>query len=380
MSVSSQFQSKLSNIARAEQQLKEAEGGIREKEASLEIEKSQSEEGKDEGMMGVGLAGAPMLKYAGKYGKKFALRKVNKNAKSIIEDWKNKANPADISDADIDGMTDSDLQDAVEGVKGRISSLSPETQSSVSRDVRSIKPPTNDLDGKKIQFKNSQKIVSKAEMKDPDYRSAIRTNEVSDLNGESARMLNPTASTTGAFTGGAGSTSGAGGVSRTGTTTGAGDVMDGMSKVMEKPAQSALDYLGKNGLDIPKGFSGLDLADGMTKKALGIGAEDAIKDQAEKVATKLGVSDALGAIGGRIGGMVASGLEMASPLLDIFGFVSGIEAIQKTATTDRNIMEASAQLKTEATNLTSAPVFSMGSMAMPTMDTSSMRSGGMMNF
>ena len=380
MSVSSQFQNKLSNIARAEQQLKQAEGGIQQQQAGLEIEKSQGEEGKDEGMMGIGLAGAPMLKYAGKYAKKFALRKVNKNAKSIIEDWKNKANPADISDADIDGMTDSDLQDAVNGVKGRISSLSPETQSSVSRNVRSIKPATNDLDGFKTQFKSSQKLVSQAEMKDPDYRSALRTNEVSDLNAESTRMLNPTASTTGTFTGGAGSTSGAGGVSRTGTTTGAGDVMDGMSKVMEKPAQSALDYLGKNGLDIPDGFKGLDLADGMTKKAFGIGAEDAIKDQAEKVATKLGVSDALGAIGGRIGGMVASGLEMASPLLDIFGFVSGIEAIQKTATTDRNIMEASAQLKTEATNLTSAPVFSMGSMAMPTMDTSSMRSGGMMNF
>ena len=380
MSVSSQFQNKLSNIARAEQQLKQAEGGIQQQQAGLEIEKSQGEEGKDEGMMGIGLAGAPMLKYAGKYAKKFALRKVNKNAKSIIEDWKNKANPADISDADIDAMSDSDLQDAVNGVKGRISSLSPETQSSVSRNVRSIKPATNDLDGFKTQFKSSQKLVSQAEMKDPDYRSALRTNEVSDLNAESTRMLNPTASTTGTFTGGAGSTSGAGGVSRTGTTTGAGDVMDGMSKVMEKPAQSALDYLGKNGLDIPDGFKGLDLADGMTKKAFGIGAEDAIKDQAEKVATKLGVSDALGAIGGRIGGMVASGLEMASPLLDIFGFVSGIEAIQKTATTDRNIMEASAQLKTEATNLTSAPVFSMGSMAMPTMDTSSMRSGGMMNF
>jgi hypothetical protein len=380
MSVASQFQNKLSNIARAEQQLKQAEGGIREQQASLEIEKSQSEEGKDEGMMGIGLAGAPMLKYAGKYGKKFALRGVNKNAKRIIDDWKNKANPADISDADIDGMSDTDLQDAVNGVKTRISSLSPETQSSVSRNVRSIKPTTNDLDGFKTQFKTSQKLVSQAEMKDPDYRSAIRANEVSDLNAESARLVNPSASTTGAFTGGVNSTTGVGGVSRTGANVGAGDVMDGMSKVMEKPAQSALDYLGKNGLDVPDGFKGLDLADGMTKKAFGITADDLIKDQAGKIATKLGISDALGAIGGRIGGLVASGLEMASPLLDIFGFVSGIEAIQKTATTDKNIMEASSQLKTEASNLTSAPVFSMGSMAMPTMDTSTMRSGGMMNF
>jgi len=380
MSVSSQFQTKLTNIARAEQQYKEEEAGIREKQADLDIEKSQSEEGKDEGMMGIGLAGAPMLKYAGKYGKKFALRGVNKNAKSIIDDWKNKANPADISDADIDGMSATDLQDAVNGVKTRISSLSPETQSSVSRNVRSIKPPTNDLDGAKTQFKTSQKLVSQAEMKDPDYRSAIRSNEISDLNTESTRILNPTASTTGAFTGGVNSTTGAGGVSRTGANVGAGDVMDGMSKVMEKPAQSALDYLGKNGLDVPSGFKGLDLADGMTKKAFGITAEDALKDQAAKVATKLGISDALGAIGGRIGGLVASGLEMASPLLDIFGFVSGIEAIQKTAETDKNIEAASAQLKTAESNLSTAPVFSMGSMAMPTMDTSTMRSGGMMNF
>jgi len=374
---------RIQDIARAESKLREEKEGLTQASQNLAIESLQNKEGEDEEKSGLAMGGgiglAPVFKFAGDKIRGKAIDRVKKGGKSVIDDWNNKTNPTDISESDIGNMSKGDLRDGISSLKSRISDLPLDKQVKVNSDLTNVKAPTDDLDGYRTSFMNKQKVVSKAEMSNPATRDTIRASEISDLNAESRLTAPATGSATG------GTVFNNPNSAPSGTTTApdrieAGDAYETLTRSMEKPAQSALDTMAKNGVDIPEGFKGIDLAEGIAKKGLGISAEDGIKEMAEKIGEKFGVSSALDTGLGIAGKVVSGALDFISPIADVYGIVSGIESLASSAKTEAKIEKASASIKSATSGLQTAPTFNMGSMAMPKMDTSTIRSGGMMNF
>tara|TARA_R110000787_G_scaffold74143_3_gene164931 strand:- start:997 stop:2142 length:1146 start_codon:yes stop_codon:yes gene_type:complete len=375
---------KLSAIGRGDEMYKQARFGLQSKLDEDDMSQANLDVGKDTGMsqllIGGGIGLNPVFKYFGGKAKKAGLKQLNKSAKVLFERFKNKVNPADKTSSEIDSMDDGGVNSALDDVNTRVSKLPLKQQIKVNADMNNVKAPTDDLAGKKVQLQNKQKVVSEAEMKDPDTRSNIREGEYEDLNKES-RLIpvnknepfnNPSAD--GAD------------VSRVRPTPSsrpmeAGDLMEGAVDTLEKPAGKILNGLKNAGVDVPEGFQAKDLSEKLVTDAIG----DEGGKLAENLVSKLGgeAGSLIGegaSIGGRVLGALGVLGDIAGPAMDIFGLYESIkgqiDAEKKQDALNKDVQSTLLQEK----DLLVKPEFSMGSMAMPTMDTSQMRSGGMMNF
>ena len=373
----------LSAMGRGDLQYKETKYGLDSQLRQAGMDAIDIDAEGDSGISGValgaGLALHPVFTYLGGKAKKAGLKALNKSSKVLFKNFKNKVNPADKTSSEIDSMDDAGVDSALDDVNTRVSKLPLKKQIKVNSDMDNVKAPTDDLAGKKVQLQNKQKVVSEEEMKDPDVRDSIREGEYGDLNRES-RLIpvnknepfnNPSAD--GADISSARPTPRARPME-------AGDLMEGAVDGMEKPASTMLKTLSKAGVDIPDGFGAKDLSETLVRNSVG---DDSGK-LAENLVSKLGgEADALGeglSIGGRALGALGVLGDVLGPALDIFGLVEGGMAIVEKAKKQEKLdADVQTTLKEEQ-DLLVKPNFSMGSMAMPTHDTSQIRSGGMINF